>query len=184
MREQRVRDIETEMLEASFNYLCKNGLENVSIRELCKDTGISMGSIYYWFDGKEELILDAAEYGLNKVVGEIFDYAIKNMFDFGNDIDIFLSHLLKYKKPLRFVYQLASSPQYGDKIREKSVSWSDLYDRYESELSSTERCEMKDLRPIIYLYLSSVVDYVVWEDHESIKVRLEYVSKLFTEKCK
>ena len=63
---------EEGILDSTFNYLVKHGLENITIRELCKGTGIAQGSIYYWFSGKQDLICEAAEYGLRKVVDKIF----------------------------------------------------------------------------------------------------------------
>ena len=42
----------SELSEKVFPYLVKLGLENISIRELCKGTGIAQGSLYYWFNDK------------------------------------------------------------------------------------------------------------------------------------
>ena len=72
MREQVVKNIEKEFLAPSFKYLVKNGLENTSIRDLCKAMDISYGSLYYWFEGKDDVYNSVIKYGIGKVVGELF----------------------------------------------------------------------------------------------------------------
>lgn len=63
-------------LERIFPFLVQRGLENVSIRELCKGTGIVQGSLYYWFGDKTNIVCEATEYGLKKVTKEIFEYVL------------------------------------------------------------------------------------------------------------
>lgn len=65
-------------LERIFPFLVQRGLENVSIRELCKGTGIVQGSLYYWFGDKTNIVCEATEYGLKKVTKEIFEYVLAN----------------------------------------------------------------------------------------------------------
>lgn len=38
---------EREILDKIFTYMVKSGLGNISIRELCRGTGLAQGSIYY-----------------------------------------------------------------------------------------------------------------------------------------
>ena len=79
MREQAVKDIEKEFLEPSFKYLVKNGLENTSVRDLCKEMNISYGSLYYWFDGKDDIYISVVKYGTGKVAAMLFEMAFDKM---------------------------------------------------------------------------------------------------------
>lgn len=58
---------EEGILDSTLNYLVKHGLENITIRELCKGTGIAQSSIYYRFSGKQDLICEVTEYGLREM---------------------------------------------------------------------------------------------------------------------
>ena len=79
MRNQVVKDVEKEFLEPSFQYLVKNGLENTSVRDLCKAMDISYGSIYYWFDGKDDIYTSVVEYGVGKAAKKLFNAAFEKM---------------------------------------------------------------------------------------------------------
>ena len=58
LNEQKRKDIKEKLVSTAFEYLVENGLENSSIRDLCKAIGISTGSMYYWFDGKGNSFYD------------------------------------------------------------------------------------------------------------------------------
>lgn len=57
---------EKDILERIFSFFVNRGLENVTIRELSKGTGLVQGTLYYWFGGKTNIICETAEYGLKK----------------------------------------------------------------------------------------------------------------------
>lgn len=175
---------EEGILDSTFNYLVKHGLENITIRELCKGTGIAQGSIYYWFSGKQDLICEAAEYGLRKVVDKIFSYVFSNMKNLRKFFDECLSEINKYKNELRFIYQMAASPVYGEKIREKGHDFNFIYDKYTHKLSGVLSCDEEILRPLVYLFISAVLDYVIWEEKEKSQLQLDFIYSALPEMVK
>ena len=52
------------VLERVFPVLVNYGLENITIREPCKETGTVQGTLYYWFKDKTSIVCEAAQYGL------------------------------------------------------------------------------------------------------------------------
>lgn len=164
-----------EFLAMSFQYLVENGIDNISLRELCKTTGISMGSVYYWFGGKDELLVEAVQFGLMKVCDSIFDYAYSSMSDLKNFFETCLKEVSKFSKELRLIYQLATSPQYGEYVRNGATDVSFVYERYIKSLSGIIGCDMEKLKPIVYIVLATVLDYVIWDDYEMSKGQMDYI---------
>ena len=179
MRDATYQIDEDGILDSTFNYLVKHGLENTTVRELCKYTGIAKGSIYYWFSNKQDLICEAAEYGLRKVVEKIFSYVFSNMKNLRKFFDECLSEINKYKNELRFIYQMAASPVYGGKIRGKGQDLNIIYDKYVEMLALRLQCSTQELKPLVYLFISAVLDYVVWEDTENTQMQLEFIYSVF-----
>ena len=175
---------EEGILDSTFGYIVKHGLENITIRELCKGTGIAQGSIYYWFSNKQDLICEAAEYGLRKVVDKIFSYVFSNMNNLRKFFDECLSEINKYKNELRFIYQMAASPVYGGKIRGKGHDLNLIYDKYIEMLALRLQCNTQELKPLVYLFISAVLDYVVWEDTENTQMQLECIYFVLTKNIK
>ena len=180
MRDATYQIDEDGILDSTFNYLVKHGLENTTVRELCKYTGIAKGSIYYWFSNKQDLICEAAEYGLKKVVEKIFSYVFSNMENLREFFDECLLEINKYKSELRFIYQMAASPVYGRSIRGKGQDLNLIYDKYVEMLALRLQCSTKELKPLVYLFISAVLDYVVWEDTENTQMQLEFIYSVLT----
>lgn len=164
-----------DMLERAFAYLVSHGLENVTMRRLCNDTGLALGSMYYWFKNKEELVIEVAVYGVKKVFGEIFDKVYETM----HDLNTFFSHFIdaagEYKNELRFIYQIAASPAYGDIIRMCNTHIDFIYSKHIQKLSDLTNCSEKALRPLVYLFVEAVFDYIIWDNSEKFQVQLEFI---------
>ena len=175
MRKQVVKDVEKEFLEPSFKYLVKNGLENTSVRDLCKAMGVSSGSVYYWFEGKDDIYISTVKYGISKVADKLFKVAFERMQEPKLFFDTFLDEVEKYKMEFRLIFQVTTSPVYGTQMRKKAEDFKFVYEKYIDKLSEMIGLKSEDLTPIIYMLISVLVDYVVWEDYEVSKMQLEYL---------
>lgn len=164
-----------KILESTFSYLVKHGLENVTIRELCKGTKIVQGSMYYWFGDKTSIICEATQYGLKKVTDEILEYVFKNMGDLKKFFSNCLAEINRYKKEIRFIYQMAASPVYDEKIRIARKNFNFTYNKYINKLSVRLQCDEKVLRPLVYLFISAVLDYVIWDEEEKSQIQLDFI---------
>ena len=164
-----------ELSERIFPYLVKLGLENVSIRELCKGTGIVQGTLYYWFKDKTNIVCEATEWGLKRVTDEIFEYVFESLDDLRGFFSNCLDRVSIYKKELCFIYQLAASPVYGEKIRADGKELNFIYDKYIRRLSERLNCDEPTLRPLVYLFISAVLNYVIWDEREKVQTQLEFI---------
>lgn len=162
-------------LEKVFPVLVEQGLENITIRELCKETRIVQGTLYYWFKDKTSIVCEAAQYGLKTVTDEIFEYVFASLNDLRGFFSNCLDEVSKYKKELRFIYQLAASPVYGNKIRETGMDFNFIYDKYTHRLSQMLDCDEQLLKPLVYLFISAVLDYVIWDEKEKSQMQLDFI---------
>ncbi len=173
MRKRVVKNLETDFLEPSFKYLVKNGLENTSVRDLCRDMEISTGSIYYWFDDKDDIYINVVKHGISKVAGALFDVAFEKLENPEVFFDTFLDEVDKYKLEFRLIFQMTTSPVYGDRIREKAEDFKQVYEKYICRISDILGCKQETVTPIIYMLISILVDYVVWDDREVSEMQLK-----------
>ena len=175
MREQVVKDIEKEFLEPSFKYLVKNGLENTSIRDLCKEMDISYGSLYYWFEGKDDVYISVVQYGIEKVVGALFEIVFVRMRTPKLFFETFLDEVDVYKHELRLIFQFAASPEYGNSIRKKSMDFKPGYSRNIEELVQITGCPVEKVTCVIYMLMSIISDYIIWEDREVSEMQMKFL---------
>ena len=88
------------------------------------------------------------------------------------------------QKSLRIVFQVATSPTYGSAIRNNATTINGTYDEYIEYLSDITGVSYDELRPIIYLFVATILDYVVWDDYEFSKSQIGYVYKILESKMK
>lgn len=172
MKKQVDKNMEEEFLEPSFKYLVKNGLENTSVRDLCRTMGISYGSVYYWFDGKDDIYISVVKYGIGKVTDELFEISYKKMHNPEEFFKTFIEDVDKLKMELRLIYQVTASPVYGPRMRERAFNFKTLYESYAEKLSVVMGCSKECMLSIIYALMSIVGDYIVWEDYEGSMIQL------------
>jgi AcrR family transcriptional regulator len=165
----------SELSARIFPYLVERGLENITIREVCRGTGIVQGTLYYWFKDKTGIVCEAAQYGLKTVTDEIFEYVFASLNDLKGFFANCLDEISKYKKELRFIYQLAASPVYGEKIRKTGKDFNFIYDKYTHRLSLLLDCDEQTLKPLVYLFISAVLDYVIWDEKEKSQLELNFI---------
>lgn len=178
MGRQAKDNFRDDFIKCSFDYLVKNGLENTSVRDLCKANGISSGNLYYWFEGKDEIYISAAKYGLEKVTDYLFSNAfgaLKELHDFKSFFDNAIDYFDNVKEELRFIYQIATSPVYGARMRSRADVLNESYAKYISELSQIINCPLEVLTPVVFLFISALLDYVVWEDKPVSVMQIEYL---------
>ena len=79
---------------------------------------------------------------------------------------------------------MAASPVYGEKIREKGHDFNFIYDKYTHKLSGVLSCDEEILRPLVYLFISAVLDYVIWEEKEKSQLQLDFIYSALPEMVK
>lgn len=177
MKERQIKNIERDLLEPLFEYFVKNGLENISIREICRNVDVSSGSLYYWFKGKDEIIYATINYGLIESVKKLFKFANAEIANPKGFFEGILNEVDKCKEEFRFVFQATTSPRFGPRIRENALTYKTEYEKCCQTFSGVLNCDINYIRHIIYMLVSIIVDYVVWDDYEVSKMQLSFLSQ-------
>ena len=184
MKAKPVKEVKEIFLKNTFQYLVERGIDSVSLRDICKGTGISMGSIYYWFDGKEGIVIAATEYGLGKVVNQIYDGANKEFKEISEFFDSLIKMVSAHKKELRLIYQVATSPLYGERMRKRALEINSLYNEYIADFAEKVNCRQEELEPLVYMFIAIILDYIIWEDAEKTQMQIEYITKAVSQLVK
>ena len=162
------------ILDKIFEFLVNNGLENAHIRDICRGTGIAMGSIYYWFGDKKTMIYQTTVFGAKRVMNEVFGSVCEHT-DLFADCE---SVIRRNRKHLCFIYQMVASPIYGEQMRDIRKSYDSLLNKYAEQLSVIYNCSKDITYPIVLLYISAILDYAVWEEKEKLESQVEYIYQL------
>lgn len=162
-----------EIIQKTWDYLLEHGIENSSVGELCRVTGLSQSSLYHWFINKDDIWISAGRYGLAKEVECLIEFT----FAHTDKIDWYFANLLdetdKYKKELRVALQITTSPKFGQRMREKSKDFRAVYEIYAEKIMEIFGCNYLQAEVFIYTIISCVIDYVIWDDKTKTQMLLD-----------
>lgn len=166
-------DKKNAITHATWEYLLKTGLANASIGDLCRETGLSQSSLYYWFENKDEIWISAGKYGTAKVVDALLKFTFDHINDIRKYFDTLLNEAEKYKFELRLAVQITTSPAFGDRMRDKAHDFRLWYERYAEKMMGIFGCTYLQAETFIYSIIAYVIDYAIWDDREKTRMLLE-----------
>lgn len=183
MRNPAEREVKKEVvLQQCFECLTEKGIESITIKDFSVATGMAMSSIYYWFEDKDEIVLDSVEWGLDEYVRIIFDYAFEHTDDLIKLCEGIKELAQKNKKQFRLIFQIATSPQYGESVRRFSDKLDLEYERYTEILSKKLNLNFDILYPYVSLFISVFIDCVIWDSWDKFDIATKSILK-FVKSC-
>lgn len=178
MKEMTMQEAKDRFLKTTFEHMVEFGLENTTVRDLCKRTGVSPGKLYYWFESKEEIYITALKNGISEAASGLFKFVFETLSEPEKFFGGFLDEVDKYKAHLRVSYQAATSPIYGEMLKEKTLGFNTVYEKNIIKLAEIMGCSPEEIAPIIYILISILSDYIVWEDRPMSEMQIRYVYKM------
>lgn len=172
--EKNIKSINS-VLDDCFRSLAETGLEKASVRSFYKATNLSSSSLYYRFESKDEIIIEATYNRLYSITNDLFFCAAENIGSFESLAQKFLASADEYKKDIRVIYQVLSSPVYGKELKRRTETLKPFYRRIAALISEELGCQSDELFPFVTLFISVIREYILWEDRETTERNLRYL---------
>lgn len=172
MDKENASERKFEIIQTTWEYLLKNGIDHSSVGDLCRETGLAQSSLYHYFLNKDDIWISAGKYGLSKVVDALFTFTFNHTDNVEKYFDEILDEVEKYKLELRLGVQITTSPVYGARMRSKADDFHGLYERYAGKLMGIFGCSYLQAEVFIYSIIAFVIDYAIWDDREKTQMLL------------
>ena len=184
MKAKQSRDDMESILCKGFDYLMEHGIENASLRSIAEGIGCSPANLYNYFENKDDCIIEIAKFGFIKTATALVEYSLDNIADLKNFFDTFIDQVDYRIDELRTVYQVATSPIYGERMRAVSDELKPAYSKLLTYLATLMNCSEKLLFPVIFNFISIILDYAVWRDRECTTIQLQDLYEVMIMKFK
>ena len=163
-------------LETCFDVFCKNGLENTSLKMLADSCKVTKGALVYYFDTKDNLIIEATAHCMAKVED---DFMAKAPTSF-EDIERFLREMpyltaKLHGKKYRFMYQVYASPKYREHGKAFFKGVNVRYRKYAELLSGKLGMPVDYIQGMIYIFVRACVHYALFEDGDYLNLQLNVI---------
>ena len=173
MQEKGIPERRTAFLETCFDTFCENGLENTSLKMLADACGVTNGSLLYYFESKDNLVIEATAHCMAKVEDDFMAQAPTSFAD----IERFLREMPYLTAKLhgakyRFMYQVYASPKYREYGKEFFKGVNIRYHNYAELLSGKLGMPTDFIQGMTYLFVRACVHYALFEDEEYLQLQL------------
>ena len=176
MQEKGIPERRTAFLETCFDTFCENGLENTSLKMLADACGVTNGSLLYYFESKDNLVIEATAHCMAKVENDFMAQAPTSFAD----IERFLREMPYLTAQLhgakyRFMYQVYASPKYREQGREFFSGVKIRYQKYAEQLSCKLGMPADYIKGMIYIFVRACVHFALFEDEDYLQSQLNAI---------
>lgn len=125
---EKYNKVQKAVLETTLRLINEKELQATSMSLISKESGISTGSIYHYFDSKEAIINELYK-GIVKFHGEVVlkDFYTNESIEarFRKTWENFIRFGIKYPKGSQFIEQYSFSPYIDDEVKQEAYdgSW-------------------------------------------------------------
>ncbi len=182
---------EQQILNASMKIFSKYGYQNTDVEKIADLAGLGKGTVYRYFESKQNLFLSTLKWGLNSLKEEIFS-AIEEVDDFLARVKIALSTHLCFFEKHRDFYRLliqerawAEVKSAGDSCKEKHLFYIEHLEKILAE--GMRKGYFKRVNPKSCAYAlwgltnSLLYKWLISEKKYPIKKELSVIQKTFFE---
>lgn len=171
--EKGIPERRVAFLETCFEVFCKNGLESTSLKMLAQACGVTNGNLLYYFESKDNIIIEATAHCMAKVEDDFMSRAPRSF----QDIERFLKEMPAITAQLhgakyRFMYQVYASPKYREHGKAFFQGVSVRYHQYAVLLSGKLGMPVDYIQGMIYVFVRACVHYALFEDEEYLLLQL------------
>lgn len=161
-----------QILESALELIRENGFHGCPISQVAKHASVAAGSVYTYFESKDEMILELYRYVKSEVLKEISekDDPKKNFeerfFDFWNNLTSLYQERPAFQS---FLDQFSSSPYNTDAIQRESDPWGEWTVAFFKE--GVESGYLRPLNPRILsiMVLGSIISLIRFKTYFKIK---------------
>lgn len=170
-----------ELLEKCFELFVQKGLENTSLNELAAYCNMHKVTFYTYINSKDEIVIDSAKQYMEKVdqmFFKIFENPEKTLKE---TLKLGFEMISREKNKFKYIYQVISSPKYGEQSRYELTKVYMKYMDYSKELARIYNVDHAAFRPYFLLYIATIHDYCLWENSEMVKEKLDCIYSKISE---
>ena len=178
VNEEARRAKQIEIMEKCFDCYAENGFSSVGIKTIAKACGLSVATLYLYFDNLDDLIIRSTEYCMSKVEDEFMAKAPTDVEDLERFIDeIPYWTAREHGKKYRLMYQIYTHPKYREYGKKFFVGVDERYTQYAKSLEGKLGIPYEMITPLIFIFVRASVHYALFEDEYYLKSQMDVLKQ-------
>lgn len=162
-----------DIMEKCYDCYAEHGFGSVGIKGLANACDLSSGSLYFYFENLDDLIIQSTEYCMSKVEDDFMARAPKSADDLMSFIDEIPYWTAKeHGKKYRLMYQIYTHPKYVEYGKKFFEGVNQRYAEYAKSLEAQIGIPYEVTTPLIFILIRASVHYALFEDEFYLQAQL------------
>lgn len=171
-----------ECLENCFKAFVENGFENTGMQSLSKYCGFKTNqALYHYFNCKDQIVRECVDYALDKMTSDLKYYSPKTkeeLYEYVRTVPKVMSE--KYSDEFCLIIQVYTSPQYREEGHKYAQEVPIRYEELSQNISKRLNAPIEEIRPPVYLFVTSLVYVLLFQNYDFYSLQAETIVKLFS----
>ncbi|MCI5514311.1 MAG: TetR/AcrR family transcriptional regulator [Eubacterium sp.] len=167
-----------EIMEKCYDCYAEHGLAGTGASTLAEACGISKASLYTYFSGLDDLIIQSTAYCMAKVEDGFMELAPENPGDvlrFLEEVPYWTAR--EHGKKYRLMYQVYTHPKYIEEGKKFFDGVNKRYTQYAKTLEPKLGIPYTVITPLIFIFVRASVHYAMFEDEYYLKSQMSVLKE-------
>ena len=180
------RDNRQKIMDAAMNIIGKQGVDKITLAQIAKASGLSKGTLYYYYASKNDLIFDIADLHMERISTELFAM-IENEASpsWENLLTAFFETLLTSEARSRLHLYLIREAVSGNtslkkRFQKTYAHWFSMVDQAHSHMPGPHIDVSEKSRFIVAVVDGFILQVLLETDKTSIKTIVRLLLKVIT----
>lgn len=165
-----------EVINICLDHFIENGLDS-STRSLSNALKLQNAGLYYYFNSKDDAVIACAEEAALRLENALLAPALKDI----NDPDIMFKRLQsradEMTPTMRFLVSVCVNDKYKQSMKPALHRLDERYEHYADLIAEKLCCKKEDIAPYVYLTITAVANYMIFEEDVFISPQMEVAKK-------
>lgn len=170
-----VPDRKKEVINVCLDHFIEKGLSETSTRSLSRALQLQNAGLYYYFESKDEAVIQCAEEAALRLENALIPFAIKDI-DKPDDMMKRLQDKADELAPtMSFFVSVCVSRRYKESMKPVLDRLAERYDMYTSKIAALLNCEKDEIEAYVYMTIAAAVNYMIFAEDAIVKPQLKIV---------
>ena len=172
------------MMDTILQLYVNQGLENTSMRDVAAALKINVSTLYGYFRSKEDMVIEVTKHYMEQLE-EKFEEEHRHIApDLKTEVQHIFRLLTGEKQSLRFIYQVVSSPLYGERGRRELEKIYSEYMKFSEMLAVAYHIDPDRFEEAFLLFVATVHDFCLWDTEEFVDKKMRCIYYLIDQEYK
>lgn len=171
----KLNDTKKKIIDACLDEFVENGLFKTSIRDLACALNMQSSGLYYYFKGKDEIVVACAEEAGVRMEDALLLPILNCIRE--DSSTVASKEMLKQVTPLmQFFAQVCTNKTYREKMQPVLNRLRERHAEYAVKYAEEFSCSPEEVAPYIYACVALVANYMIFQEEIYYKAPFELIT--------